>query len=126
MYQLSKTLFDKLDSFGIPYTDKQELFNNTEKFWFYDFESICGGNENLKHSQTTLWIGKHILILVSTLSNLMHEPIFLRNLNPRDFVSSFIDPLEVSAPQSKVQRKKNFLRIETAKKLKCPYPGNIK
>ena len=38
VYQLRETLFDKLDSFGIQYTDEQKLFTNLAVF---DFESIC-------------------------------------------------------------------------------------
>ena len=38
VYQLKETLFDKLDSFNIPYTDEQQLFKNVAIF---DFESIC-------------------------------------------------------------------------------------
>ena len=38
VYQLRETLFDKLDSFGIQYTDDQKLFTNLAVF---DFESIC-------------------------------------------------------------------------------------
>ena len=38
VYQLRETLFDKLDSFNIQYTDDQKFFNNLAVF---DFESIC-------------------------------------------------------------------------------------
>ena len=38
VYQIRKTLFDKLDSFGIKYTSEQKLFKNVAIF---DFESIC-------------------------------------------------------------------------------------
>ena len=38
VYQIQETLFDKLDSFGIKYTNQQKLFKNLAIF---DFESIC-------------------------------------------------------------------------------------
>ena len=38
MYQLRETLFEKFDSFGIPYTENQKLFSNMAIF---DFEPIC-------------------------------------------------------------------------------------
>ena len=38
VYQLQETLFDKLDSFDIQYTDGQKLF---ESLAVFDFESIC-------------------------------------------------------------------------------------
>ena len=38
VYQTQETLFDKLDSFGIEYTNEQTLFKNLAVF---DFESIC-------------------------------------------------------------------------------------
>ena len=57
VYQLRETLFDKLDSFGIQYTDDQKLFTNLAVF---DFES-----EKFKNTETTTWIGKHVSISVS-------------------------------------------------------------
>ena len=45
VYQLRETLFDKLDSFDIQYTDDQKLFNNLAVF---DFESICIPEKNSK------------------------------------------------------------------------------
>ena len=45
VYQFRETLFDKLDSFGIQYTDDQKLFTNLAVF---DFESICIPEEKFK------------------------------------------------------------------------------
>ena len=59
VYQLRETLFDKLDSFDIQYTDDQKLFNNLAVF---DFESICIPEEKFKNTATTTWIGKHVPI----------------------------------------------------------------
>ena len=111
VYQLQKTLFDKLESFDIQYTDDQQLFNNLAVF---DFESICIPEEKFRNTETTTWIGKHVPISVSISSNLIAKPIFLCNSNARDLVESFIDGVEGLATQSKAQMKLKFLEIETA------------
>ena len=115
VYQFRETLFDKLDSFGIQYTDDQKLFTNLAVF---DFESICIPEEKFKNTETTTWIGKHVPIAVSITSNLIAKPIFLCNSNPRDLVESFIDAVEGLATQSKAQMKFKILEIETAIKSK--------
>ena len=115
MYQLRETLFDKLDSFDIQYTDDQKLFGNLAVF---DFESICIPEEKFKNAETTTWIGKHVPISVSISSNIIARPIFLCNSNPRDLVESFIDAVEDLATQSKAQMKLKFLETETAIKSK--------
>ena len=111
VYQLRETLFDKLDSFDIQYTDDQTLFTNLAVF---DFESICIPEEKFKNTETTTWIGRHVPISVSISPNLIAKPIFLCNSNPRDLVESFIDAVEGLATQSKAQMKLKFLEIETA------------
>ena len=55
VYQLRESLFDKLDSFGIQYTDDQKRFTNLAVF---DFESICIPEEKFKNTETTTLIGK--------------------------------------------------------------------
>ena len=115
VYQLRETLFDKLDSFGIQYTDELKLFTNLAVF---DIESICIPEEKFKNTKTTTWIGKHVPISVSISSNLIAKPIFLCNFNPRDLVESFIDAVEGLATQSKAQMKLKFLEIKTAIKSK--------
>ena len=55
VYQLRETLFDKLDSFDIQYTDGQKLFTNLAAFIF---EPICIPEEKFKNTETTTWIGK--------------------------------------------------------------------
>ena len=115
MYQLRETLFDKLDSFGIQYTDDQKLFTNLAVF---DVESICIPEEKFKTTKTTTWIGKLVPKSVSISSNLIAKPIYLCNSNPRDLVESFIDAVEGLATQSKAQMKLKFLEVETAIKSK--------
>ena len=107
VYHLRETLFDKLDSFGIPYTDTQILFNNIAIF--FHFESICVEDENFKDTETTTYNGKYISIKVPISSNLITEPIFLCNHpNLRHLVSSFIDALD-NLTTKKSSNEKNFL-----------------
>ena len=115
VYQLRETLFEKLDSFNIPYREDQKLFKNLAVF---DLESICVKEETYKETETTKWIGKHVPISVSISSNLIPEPIFLCNSDPRHLVSSFISALEGLATQSKAQMKLRFIEVETAIKIK--------
>ena len=84
VYQTQETLFDKLDFFGIEYTNEQTLFKNLAIF---DFESICVQEESFKDTDKTKWIGKHIPISVSISSNLVKEPIFLCNSDTRHLVT---------------------------------------
>ena len=73
VYQLRETLFDKLYSFDIQYTDDQSLFTNLAVF---DFECICIPEEKFKNTETTTWIGKHVPISASISSNLIAEPFY--------------------------------------------------
>ena len=83
VYQLRETLFEKLDSFNNAYREDQKLFKNSVVF---HFESICVKEETYKETETTKWIGKHVPISFSVSSNLMSEPIFLCNSEPRQLV----------------------------------------
>ena len=113
--QLRETICEKLDSFNIPYREDQKLFENLGAF---DFESICVKEETYKETETTKWIGKPVPISVSISSNLIPEPNFLYNSDPRHLVSFFISTLEGSATQSKAQMKLKFIEVETAIKFK--------
>ena len=102
VYQLRETLFDKLDSFGINWTSEQKNF---KKLAIFDFESFCVQEETFRDTITTTWIGKHVPISVSISSNLVEEPIFLCNSDPRHLVASIIGVLENLASQSKAKTK---------------------
>ena len=115
VYELRETFFEKLDAFNIPYKNEQKLFRNLAMF---DFESICVKEDSYKQTETTTWIGKHVLISVSISSNLIPEPNFVLNANPHHLISSFITALEGLATQSKAQMKLNFIEVETAIKIK--------
>ena len=73
VYELRETLFKKLERFSLPVSEDNKLFNNLAIF---DFESICVPTEELKETQTTTWIVKHVSISVSISSNLIDEHIF--------------------------------------------------
>ena len=113
--ELRETLFEKLDAFNILYKNEQKLFKNLAIF---DFESICVMENSYKKTETTTWIGKHVLISVSISSNLIPEPIFLCNADPHHLILSLITALEGLATQSKAQMKLNFIEVETAIKMK--------
>ena len=115
VYELRKTLFEKLDAFNIPYRSEHKLFKNLAVF---DFETICVKEESYKQTETTKWTGKHVPISVSISSNLIPEPIFRCNANPHYLISSFITALEGLATQSKAQMKLNCIEVETAIQIK--------
>ena len=62
VYELRETLFEKQEGFNLPVSEENKLFNILTK---YDFESISVPTEDLKETQTTNWIGKHVPISVS-------------------------------------------------------------
>ena len=111
VYQLRETLFEKLDSFNIPYREDQKLFKNLAIFVF---ESICVKEETYKQTETTKWIGKHVTLSVSISSHLIPESIFLCNSDPRPLVSSFVSAFKGLATQSKAQMILRFFEVETA------------
>ena len=115
VYELGETFFEKLDAFNIPYRKEETLIKNLA---ILDFESICVKEDSYKQTETTTWIGKHVPIPVSILSNLIPEPIFLCNANPHHLISSFNTVLEGLATLSKAQMKLNFIEVETAVKIK--------
>ena len=115
VYELTKTLLEKLDAFNISYRNEQKVFKNLAIF---DFESICVKDDSFKQTETTTWIGKHLPTSVSVSSNLIPEPILRRNANLHRLISSFIIAVEGLGTQSKTQMKLNFIEVETAIKIK--------
>ena len=99
VHELRETLFEKLEGFNLPVSEDNELFNNPAIF---DFKSICVPTEELKETQTTTWIGKHVPISVSISSNLIDEPIFLYNKDPQNLIIDFVSKLELLAEKSKL------------------------
>ena len=71
---------------------------------FLDFESICVQEKKSCNTGTRTWIGKHLPISVSILSNLIEQPIFLCNCNAGALVESLVDALDGLATQSNAQK----------------------
>ena len=111
VYELRKTLFEKLEGFNLPVSEGNKLFINLAIF---DFESICVPTEELKETQTTTWIGKHVPISVSISSNLIVEPIFLYNKDPQNLIIDFVSNLELLAENSKLEKRTKFQDFEVA------------
>ena len=88
--------------------------NSSKNLAIFDFESICVPTEELKETQTTTWIRKHVPISVSISSNLIDEPIFLYNKDPQNLIIDFVSNLELLAEQSKLEMRKKFQDIEVA------------
>ena len=94
-YQLSETIFERLEDVNIIVPQDLRLFSNLIVF---HFESITVPDSTLKNTELTSWIGKRVPISVSISSNLISEPIFICNEDPlqliRDFVSSLTNTAE--------------------------------
>ena len=90
VYLLRETFFGKLDSFNIPYRGDKKLFKNLAGF---DFESICVKEETYKETEITKWIRKLVPLSVSISSNVIPEPNFICNSDPRHLVSYFVSAL---------------------------------
>ena len=80
----------------------------------FDFESICVPSNELKDTNSTTWIGKHEPISVSISSNLLQEPIFLCNRDPKTVIVSFVEALEELASRNKAEMLQKFSSIENA------------
>ena len=111
VYELRETLFEKLEGFSFPVSEGNKFFNNLAIFYF---ESICVPTEELKQTQTTTWIGKHVPILVSISSNLIDEPIILYNKDPQNLIIDFVSKLELLAEKSKLEMRTKIQGIEVA------------
>ena len=79
----------------------------------FDFESNRVQEDKFRETNNTTWIDKHVPISVSILSNLIVQPIFSCNSNSAALVESFIHALDGLALKSEVQKKVNFLELET-------------
>ena len=102
-YQLKETIFEKLTNLEIPV--QEFLYENLVVF---DFESITVPDSTLPNSEMTRYIGKHVPISVSIFSNLLSEPIFICNSDPRLLVSKFIEELVILSQSSSQQLRQLF------------------
>ena len=104
-YQLSETIFERLEDVNINVPQDLRLFSNLIVF---DFESITVPDSTLKNTELTSWIGKHVPISVSISSNLISEPIFICNEDPLQLIRDFVSSLTNIAGKSKL---KNFVLL---------------
>ena len=99
----------ELDVFNIPYTEDQKLFSNVA---VSDFESICVPREELKATETTTWVRKHVPISVSISSNLQVDPMFSCEKDLELLINDFVFSLDLLAEKSKLQMRIKFQDIE--------------
>ena len=81
-----------------------------ENLVVFDFESITVPQSCLPNSEMTRYIGKHVPISVSVFSNLLSEPIFICNSDPRLLVSKFLEELVILSRSSSQQLRKVLQR----------------
>ena len=112
-YQLSETIFERLEDVNINVPQELRLFCNLIVF---DFESITVPDNTLRNTELTSWIGKHVPISVSISSNMLSETIFICNEDPlqliRDFVSSLTNIAEKSSLLMKEKLNNFVLQLE--------------
>ena len=104
-------MFEKLERFNLPVSEENKLLNNLAVF---NFESICVATEELKETKTTTWIGKHVPISVFISSNLIDEPIFLYNKDPKKLIIDFVSKVELLGEKKKLEMGTKFQDIELA------------
>ena len=99
-YKLKDTIFEKLETLDIHVPKEHQLFKNLAVF---DFESICVPlrEEEMHNTDTTKWLGKHIPISVSLSSNLLQDPIFLCNSDPKQLVEEFVENLNTLSERNR-------------------------
>ena len=85
-YSLRETLFEKFDNFSIAYPEDDTLIKNLAVF---DFEAICVHSVDINNTATTSWIGTHVPVSVSISSNLLDEPVFICEKDPKRLIISF-------------------------------------
>ena len=114
-YQLSETIFDRLDDIQINVPQELRLFSHLIVF---DFESITVPDNTLRNTDLTSWIGKHVPISVSIASNLLKDPIFICNEDPYQLIRDFVSNLTYIAEKSTLlmREKINALVLELEEK----------
>ena len=111
VYRIRKTLFDKLNSFGIKYTSERKLFKNLTVF---DFESICVQKETFRDT----WIRKHVKYLSAILQTLWKNQFSSTTMIPTTSLHRLLEHWKVW--RRKVKHKLNFYSndIKTTSKIK--------
>ena len=104
-YQLSETVFDRLEDVNIVVPEELRLFSHLIVF---DFESVTVTDLTLNNTELTSWIGKHVPISVSISSNLLEETIFLCNSDPNQLIQDFVSNLELISQKSAILMKEKL------------------
>ena len=102
-------MFDKLDGFGVKYENDYKLLKNLA---IIDFESICVPSYKLKATNTTTWTGNAEPISVSISFNLIKEPNFLSNKDPKTLIVFFVAALEELAGTKEEKYWKHFTPLK--------------
>ena len=102
LYQLNEFVFEMMKNSD----------NEVENYFFknlviFDFESITVHDPSPNHTDSTSFIGMHVLISVSVHSNLISEPIFIFDNNPRSLVTKFL--LELLALSKRISMEQRQL-----------------
>ena len=71
-------------------------------------------SQELKPTETIIWIGKHEPISVSIWSNLPNKPIFLCDKDPQSLIIDFVAKLELLAKKNEAEMRSKFLEIENS------------
>ena len=116
VYNLSQTMFEKLEELGIVVEQKDRLFSH---FAIFDFETYCSREELLKPTNTMDYQGKHIPISVSVCNNFVStDPSFIHNADPQQLVTDFVNYLErLSEMSANMQLDRYALVIRALKDL---------
>ena len=108
-YQLSETIFERLEDVNINVPLELRLFFH---LIIFDFESITVPDNTIRNTELTSWIGKHVPISVSISSNLLNQPIFICNEDPLQLIRDFVSSLTIIAEKSTLllrEKLQNFI-----------------
>ena len=101
-YQLNETVFERMRNLDIEV--ENYFFKNLVVF---DFESITVDDPSLNHTDSTTFIGKHVLINSSIHSNIS-EPFFVRDINPRSLVTKVLQELLALSKRNSMKLRQLF------------------
>ena len=82
-------------------------------YWFknlvvFDFESVTVHDPSFNHTESTTFIGTHVPVSVSIRSNLIWEPIFVCDFNPRSLVIKYLLELLAFSKRSSMELRHLF------------------
>ena len=124
IYNITQTIFEKLEEIGITVDKNDRLFSN---FAIFDFETICSAKHQQESTATFQYVGKHIPVSVSICNNFMSlEPLFIHNSDPQQLVIDFINYLEkLSDVNVKIQFDRYALVFNALKDFHCQLTAKV-